>query len=143
MLYSFPIGTSTVQVDVSDGLQQTIIDVILSNGRVYINQLARLVNASQREVYYAVSDLRKAWLPLVGDSSWVYFTNDTQVLKDYIKRVQKRNIEILKDSTQIIKALSNTANLQMQLVHETEMPKRPWLKNFITKYLGLWESKSK
>jgi DNA-binding Lrp family transcriptional regulator len=60
MLYSFPIGTSTVQVDVSDGLQQTIIDVILSNGRVYINQLARLVNASQREVYYAVSDLRKA-----------------------------------------------------------------------------------
>jgi DNA-binding Lrp family transcriptional regulator len=60
MLYSFPIGTSAVQVDVSDGLQQTIIDVILSNGRVYINQLARLVNASQREVYYAVSDLRKA-----------------------------------------------------------------------------------
>lgn len=124
-MYSFPIGTSTIEVEINDGLQKTIVDIILSQGRLYVNQLARLVNASQREVYYAVSDLRKAGLPLVGDASGIYFTNDVQVLKDYIKRVQKRNVEIFKDSTQIIKGLSNTANLQGQLVHETTMPKRP------------------
>lgn len=136
-MYSFPIGSSTLQVEINDSLQKTIVDIILSQGRVYVNQLARLVNASQREVYYAVSDLRKAGLPLVGDATGIYFTSDTTVLKAYIKRVQKRNVEILKDSTQIIKALSNTANLQGQLVHDAVMPSRPWLKKFINKYLGL------
>ena len=132
-IYRFPIGTSTLEVDIEWSVHEQIVSTLLVHGKLYINQLARYVNASQREVYYAISDLRKAWVPLIGSTSGVYFTQDVQELKDYIKSVQKRNIEIIKDGTAIQKALSNTANLQSQLISTTAMPKRGWLSKIISR----------
>jgi hypothetical protein len=141
MLYSFEVWDSTLQVDISDALHQSILDILIIDssvyGKFYINQLAKLTNKSTREIYYAISDLRKAWIPIIGNQGWVFITKDRQELSRYVANLTKRNIEILKDASAIRKALQNTCNMQGQLVHTVTMPKRWWLKTIIANVLSL------
>ena len=67
MVYSFPIGASTLEVEVTDALHLAILDALIIEPKLYINQLAHRVNTSTREVYYALSEMRKAGIPLVGN----------------------------------------------------------------------------
>ena len=60
MLYTFSIGSSTLKVEVYDALQKSIIDNLILANKLYINQLAHRVNVCTRDVYYALSQLRKA-----------------------------------------------------------------------------------
>lgn len=122
MVYSFPIGSSTLEVEVTSALHLAILDALIMEHKFFINQLAHRVNASTREVYYALSQMRKAGIPLVGNQWWVHITSSVKELNDYIEAVRKRNVEIIKDGSAIIKGLRNTANMQTGILKTTVTP---------------------
>ena len=74
MIFYFQVDETPMHVELTNINQIAVLNYIESHAPCYVNEIAKSLGISQRDVHYYLSGLRKLGIPILGGSAGEYLS---------------------------------------------------------------------